>query len=120
MQYNGEYAKEGEEWPPAEAFSHVPEEERPSTERLQQAGGGSRPSLSHPAGSVRQTQSAQEVAALMPPLTHLFCVLPPVSLNALSTSAGMLSSVGLLPGKPLWTSHCHEMLTAYDSGGPCR
>ena len=62
MQYNGEYAREGEEWPPAEAFIDEPEEAHLSARPSQQATSTSRPSVSQSAG-VRQTRSAQEVAS---------------------------------------------------------
>ncbi len=62
-QYNGEYAKEGEEWPPAEAFSGVPEGDHPSTAPSRQADATSSASpVSRPAGAIRHTKSAQEVS----------------------------------------------------------
>ena len=41
LQYNGEYAREGEDWPPAEAFGGADTEQRPSTAPSQQAAGPS-------------------------------------------------------------------------------
>lgn len=79
MQYNGEYAKEGEEWPPAEAFSDAPEEDHTSTAPSQQAQSSSRSSLSRPPGFVRPTQSVQEVS-ISPLWPHLDLCLAPSGL----------------------------------------
>lgn len=96
VQYNGEYAEEGEEWPPAETFSSEPEQEAPSAAPLQQASSSSRTSLSRPAGAVRQTHSAQEVTSC--PL-HAY----PLFLQFLQPQAlpfPLQCSAGLLAGNP--------------------
>ena len=61
VQYNGEYAKQGEEWPPAEAFSDATEEPQPSTAPPQGTNEASS-SSSRPAAPTRSIHSAHEVS----------------------------------------------------------
>ncbi len=61
VQYNGEYAKQGEEWPPVEAFSDATEESQPSTAPPQGKNEASSSSC-RPAAPTRSTHSAQEVS----------------------------------------------------------
>lgn len=62
MQYNGEYAKQGEDWPPAEAFAEQPAEQpAAAAPPQQQSAASSGASSNRTTARTRHTQSAREV-----------------------------------------------------------